>query len=276
MRESSSSLTMNEWRRLVATLCLSAAVFVTAILLTRLPVASGRLSVWWTLATAFVVGGLGASAIAVLTIRSTRQLNPGTQSVLAVAVNGLTLLSTLATATHGTPAQLMFACVLSLSVASACHWWAVVSDRESRPFESAQSTSGDAGATVSLAAAMSKMHDESLEIAQPPAHALPDHVDQTLSRYSMEGRDHLEACLRVRFEPGQQTAIVHLPIQPAMQFDPDVECEPVDGNDVRVSVDPAQPYGVRLVCRRPAPCHEAGESIVAVLISSDRAARAAA
>lgn len=273
MRESSFSFVQLEWRRLVATCCLSAAVLVTAVLLTRLPAAAGRLSTGWTLATAILVGGLGASAIAALTIGSTRPLTPGSQSLMAVTVNGLTLLSTLATSSHGGPFQLGLACLSSLTVAAACHWWAVVSNPE-RSFESNFAPAGDAPATVPLTSAINNGHDQS-SISNPPSHTLPDHVDQTLSRYTLDGRDHLEACLRVRFEAGQQTAIVHLPIQPAMNFDPEVECELVGDSDTRITVDPAQPYGVRLVCRR-SQWNEAGEAILAVLISSDRLARAAA
>jgi hypothetical protein len=272
MRESSSSLTEYEWRRLIATCCLSAAVFVAAVLLTRLPGASVRLSAWWTLATAILVGGLGALAIAALTLGSTRRLRPSTQSTLAVTVNGLTLLSTLATTVHSGPGQLALACLLSLSVAGACHYWSVVSGGERQAFKNTEMPTADEGATVSLPTAIGKAHDESDSHPQ----TLPDHVDQTLSRYTMDGRDHLEACLRVRFEAGQQTAIVHLPIQPAMQFDPEVECEPVGDSDVRINVDPAQPYGVRLVCRRPGGSTQACEAIIAVLISAERVARAAA
>jgi hypothetical protein len=270
MRESSSSSTENEWRRHVATVFLSSAVFVTAILLTRLPGATARLSPWWTLATAIIVGGLGALAIATLTIGSTRRLKSSTQSTLAVTVNGLTLLATLATTVHSGPGQLALACLLSLSIAGACHYWLVTSSGE-QAFKNTEPAS-DVTATVSMTSAINNVQNEAPESAP----TLPDHVDQTLSRYTMEGRDHLEACLRVRFEAGQQTAIVHLPIQPAMQFDPDVECESIGDSDIRITVDPAQPYGVRLVCRRPGPSTQAGETIIAVLISAERAARAAA
>ena len=55
-----------------------------------------------------------------------------------------------------------------------------------------------------------------------------------------------------------------------------LECEPIGDSDIRISVDPAQPYGVRLVCRRPGPATQSDEAVIAVLISADHAARAAA
>jgi hypothetical protein len=187
-----------------------------------------------------------------------------------VSVNALTLLATLATTSHAGPVQLGLACLSSLGVAVACHWWAILSEPESSLEDHA---TADAPATVPMAPALTR-HEESLTDDMSSV-TLPAHVDQTLSRYTLDGRDHLEACVRVRFEAGQQTAIVHLPIQPAMHFDPEVECEPVGDCDTRITVDPAQPYGVRLVCRRSS-WNEAGETVLAVLISSDRLARAAA
>ncbi|QDT56407.1 hypothetical protein Pan44_44610 [Caulifigura coniformis] len=273
-----TSLLEREWRRLGATLCFLAALFVTAVLLARLPAAPPALSAWWTLATAFVVGGLGACGIAVLQVGATSAMSAEATYALALTFSGLTSFSTLSTTRQAGPAQFAFACFLSVLASAAAVSWAAIrhSPARSAAADEPIPTAEPHAQTVAFSGIGAELGDLAEANTPAAADSLPDHIDQTLSRYVAEGRDHLEACLRVRFEPGQQTAIVHLPIQPAMQFDPEVECEPLGSEDLRITVDPAQPYGVRLVCRRPAPWIESSEAVIAVLISADRMARAAA
>ena len=181
----------------------------------------------------------------------------------AAFATGVTSIAILATTRHAGPAQLAFAWTLCLLFTATAGYWAVA---RSNPDSRVVTTSPEANSGTSV-----------IPIATPlTEQELPEHVQQTLSRYLAEGRDHLEACVRVRFEPGQQSAIIHLPIQPAMHSIPEVECEPVGDEDVRITADPIQPFGVRLVCRRPAPASLPGEAIVAVLISADTIATAAA
>jgi len=274
-----SSLLEREWRRLAGALCLLAALFVTAVLMARLSGSNQALSAWWTLATTLVVGGLGACGIAVLNIRTTAEISAEANYLLALAFSGLTAFSTLATTQQAGTWQFAFACLLSAVASATAIGWAATRSRTARVEAAPEAAASPEAPVQTVAFSGPVAGSESVaadEDSEAVAESLPDHIDQTLSRYVADGRDHLEACLRVRFEAGQQTAIVHLPIQPAMQFDPEVECEPLGSEDLRITVDPAQPYGVRLVCRRPAPWSEANESVIAVLISSDRLARAAA
>ncbi|HVJ67554.1 MAG TPA: hypothetical protein VM510_06190 [Caulifigura sp.] len=261
-----------EWRISTAAICGFAALFVTAILMTRLSITPQPLSAWWTMATALVVGGLCASSIE-LGARESSITRLG-RTAGALAGSGVTSFAILATTRQANPAQVAFACVLCVLFASTAIIWALRSELEA---ESAQQEITGRCASRSDNSPNNSTHVAASTTDRRDADSgLPDHVDQTLRRYIADRRDHLEACVRVRFQAGQQTSIVHLPIQPPMSLEPEVECEPVDDADLRITVDPAQPYGVRLVCRRSGPWTEAAESVVAVLVTADTLANAAA
>lgn len=237
-----------DWWLATATLCGFAAVFLTAVLLARLPGATQPLSAWWTMATAIFVGGLAATSLELIDRQS--MIDRTARLAGAIAASGVMSLAVLVTTRQSGPMQLALGCVLSVLFASTLIAWAL---------------------RFRLAA---EAETELPEHAQ--AVKLPDSIDQELKRYIADGRDHLEASVRVRFQAGQQTAIVHLPIQPPMAMPPEVEAETVDDADLRITVDPAQPYGIRLVCRRGAPYTETGEAVVAVLVTADLLANAAA
>lgn len=276
MRESYSL--ERRWRLVLAALSASSAVLITTVLSARLPQAPVSIPVWWTLATWIAVGGLSAITVAATRAESPAGLTSFGRLAVGIAAAGVTAVAVLATTHHAGVAQFAAACLLSaMSFAAAIGFVAMDAFAESP----ASVAPGPNTATEEAHAAATSvpviLNDEPAAQGSDSevTIALPDHIQQTSSRYIAESRDHLETCLRVRFEPGQQTAIVHVPIQPAMQCDPDVECEPVGDDDLRITVDPAQPYGIRLVCRRPAPWSEACEAVVAVLISADRMAAAA-
>ncbi|HVJ84893.1 MAG TPA: hypothetical protein VM452_04565 [Caulifigura sp.] len=253
-----------EWRPPVAALSGCAAVLVAAVLVTRLGSAPQAIAAWWTLATALLVATLSTVCVELLDQLSASSPSRSAGRIAGAAfATAVTSIAILATTRHAGPTQLAFAWTLCLLFAATAGYWAIARSNPAVEAAPASTATDSAPATLPL----EPVHTD---------HELPDHVQQTLSRYLADGRDHLEACVRVRFEPGQQSAIVHLPIQPAMYSIPDVECEPVGEDDLRITVDPIQPFGVRLVCRRPAPATLAGEAIVAVLISADRIARAAA
>jgi hypothetical protein len=261
-----------DWRLAVAAIAGCAATFVTAVLVTRLSAAPQSLSPWWTLATALLVGGLSSSCVELLERHAETPSRRMSRIVGAIFASGVTSLAILATTRQAGAVHLAFACTLSLLFSATAVGWAVGMVRQ--PGNVAHESPPGTVDTIPLAGGP-PVDERDGDFATEPetsGQGLPDHVEQTLSRYLADGKDVLEACLRVRFEPGQQTAVVHLPIQPAMQFDPEVECEPIGDDDLRITVDPAQPYGVRLVCRRPAPCTGPGESTIAVLVSADRAA----
>lgn len=253
-----------EWRLPVAAVSGCAAVFVAAVLVTRLGTAP--LPPWWTLAAALVVGCLASLCVELLQTQDSAPARRTGKILGAILASGVTSIAVLATTKQAAAGHLAFACTLCLLFSTTAIAWAfgrIGSPGASTATDSLHSSRSSDAKTIPLTTG-------------PLEDVLPDHVQQTLSRYLADGRDHLEACVRIRFEPGQQSAIVHLPIQPAMQGVPDVECEPVGEEELRITVDPAQPYGVRLLCRRPAQSKEAGEAIVSVLISADRTARAAA
>jgi hypothetical protein len=281
-----NSTSASDRRQLMAAILFSAAVFCTAVLIVRLPQSTRSLSLWWTLATAAVVGGLCAGGIALLD-RAGQMMHAGQRLVAAVLTGAITAAAILATTHQAGIGSVVVGCALAVLTLAGGIAWAAQNEIRSLV---ASVREGEAPAEPHPANAPPQNIDLPPATVQQPSpgpdlnlvseansgSSLPDHVDQTSSRYVADGRDHLETCLRVRFKPGQQTAIVHLPIQPAMNADPQVECESCDGSDLRIAVDPAQPYGVRLVCRRPAPCTEAGETVLAVLISADGAAVRAA
>lgn len=64
------------------------------------------------------------------------------------------------------------------------------------------------------------------------------------------GGELVEGTIRVRFEPGQKRAQLHVPFSPPLAGVPDVECEPVGGEALRVRVPVRQTYGIRIEARR--------------------------
>lgn len=64
------------------------------------------------------------------------------------------------------------------------------------------------------------------------------------------GGELVEGTIRVRFEPGQKRAHLHVPFQPPLPGVPDVECEAVGAEALRVKVPVRQTYGIRIDARR--------------------------
>ena len=70
-------------------------------------------------------------------------------------------------------------------------------------------------------------------------------------RLSDDGRQEIiEGEISISFAAGQKQAAVHLPFSPPLAGIPQVECEPLDGTDIRWKVTIAQPYGVRIDVHR--------------------------
>ncbi|MCA9085656.1 MAG: hypothetical protein KDA81_16460 [Planctomycetaceae bacterium] len=65
-----------------------------------------------------------------------------------------------------------------------------------------------------------------------------------------DGSELIEGTMKVRFEPGQKRANLHIPFSPPLAGVPDVECECVGGEDLRLKVPVRQSYGVRIEARR--------------------------
>jgi len=77
---------------------------------------------------------------------------------------------------------------------------------------------------------------------------------QQVSRTEQDGFDNLVGYFRCQFECGQQRAVLHVVIQPAMPNLPEVETMVVDAENVRVRLTDIKVYGVRaeIVLSQPA------------------------
>lgn len=76
--------------------------------------------------------------------------------------------------------------------------------------------------------------------------ALPD-----LERVQDEhGGELIEGVMTVRFEKDQKRANLHVPFSPPLAGMPEVECECVDGENIRLKVPVKQSYGIRIEARR--------------------------
>ncbi len=77
-----------------------------------------------------------------------------------------------------------------------------------------------------------------------------DHLDDEPLKFERIqdglGGEMIEGTIRVIFEPGQKRANLHVPFSPPLKGVPDVECEPVGSEDLRLKVPVKQPYGIRI------------------------------
>jgi len=83
-------------------------------------------------------------------------------------------------------------------------------------------------------------------------------ADVRLERVRDElGGEMIEGTIVAFFEVGQKRAHLHVPFSPPLPGLPEVECEPVGEESIRVKVAVRQPYGIRIEARRA----EASESL---------------
>lgn len=86
----------------------------------------------------------------------------------------------------------------------------------------------------------------------------PSPSDLRLERVRDElGGEMIEGTIVAFFEVGQKRAHLHVPFSPPLPGLPEVECEPVGEESIRVKVAVRQPYGIRIEARRA----EASESL---------------
>ncbi len=75
--------------------------------------------------------------------------------------------------------------------------------------------------------------------------------DATLERIRDEhGGEMIEGTIPVFFEIGQKRAHLHVPFSPPLPGLPEVECEPMGEDSIRLKVALRQPYGIRIEARR--------------------------
>jgi len=64
------------------------------------------------------------------------------------------------------------------------------------------------------------------------------------------GGETIEGTVTIRFDHGQKRANVHVPFSPPLSGRPDVECNTVDDNSIRVKVPERRAWGLRIEGRR--------------------------
>jgi len=104
----------------------------------------------------------------------------------------------------------------------------------------------------------------------------PGVSQQVTRRITPDDLDCIEALLRVTFAAGEREAVVHLPIHPPLPGVPEVECEPLEEDDVDFKVTTAQPYGVRIEVRRHTEYDDARTLAIGVALHARKTAEAAA
>jgi len=252
-------------RAKVGVTLISATVFVTVVLAARSSAMTVPVSIGWVFVTAMFVGGLNIAGLyAMLTSRTLPQ-SWEIRFALALFTSALTLFAILTITARGTVWHLGLALGLALLLVTAEVWTAVRSGRDQPGAEE-----------IAHADDPSNTFEGRVNSDEETPIVLSPDTEQQWRRWIAGGRDHLEGCVRLRFLPGQATATVHVPLQPAMPSVPDVELEPVDDVDLRISADPVLPYGVRLVCRRTTQLETELNTAIAVAISAaQQAVRAA-
>jgi hypothetical protein len=219
------------------------------------------------LSAAAVVGGLCLAGVHFFITAE-----PGTaplriRLLAALFSSAIACLATVTAASQGTALTFVCGCLLAALLLAGSLVLALLDNLPWRAFLDSLATRFRAAPSELMAAESSGAAVVAASDEDESA-ALPEGVDQSWRRWGMEGRDILDGCVRVHFEPGQATAIVHIPLQPAMMTTPHVDVEPVDDCDLRISADPVLPYGVRLTCRRSGELEAALSTAVAVQISA--------
>ena len=97
--------------------------------------------------------------------------------------------------------------------------------RDARPWQAESSVAGAAEAEDSISPGLQRSQDES-------------------------GSEVVEGVIRVRFDKGQKRANLHVPFSPPLAGMPDVECECVGDEPLRLKVPVRQSYGIRIEARR--------------------------
>lgn len=98
-------------------------------------------------------------------------------------------------------------------------------------------------------------------VQKTAAPELPQAIDQQARRANQhqaeirrtvedDGTELVEGVMPVRFDAGQKRANIHIPFSPPLHGIPEVECEPVGDEPIRLKVPVRQSYGIRIEARR--------------------------
>lgn len=82
--------------------------------------------------------------------------------------------------------------------------------------------------------------DTAITVADDPS------VQLQLCRRRTADGESIELHARLEFVAGAREAVLHVPFWPALAAPPDVECEPLEGDDIELRVTSAEPYGLRI------------------------------
>ena len=106
--------------------------------------------------------------------------------------------------------------------------------------------------------------EDSVRVAEAPRHPAFERVTDEL------GGEMIEGTVTVRFDQGQKRANVHVPFSPPLSGTPEVECDTVDDESIRVKVAERRSWGLRIEGRRTdtSDCQEAEITFSAVHVPS--------
>lgn len=107
----------------------------------------------------------------------------------------------------------------------------------------------EAAADQFFASGVSTTLPQDEHTAAPPTES-PKETASHVDRHLEDGVETVEGVLSVSFEAGQKRANLHIPFSPPLSAAPEIECESVGDEDVKLKVAVAQPWGVRVEVRR--------------------------
>ena len=88
-------------------------------------------------------------------------------------------------------------------------------------------------------------------LSEPTRSAAPQQQHKAFQRTKDKaGSELVEGVMKVHFDQGQKRANIHVPFSPPLAGMPEVECECVGGESLRLKVPVRQSYGIRIEARR--------------------------
>lgn len=109
---------------------------------------------------------------------------------------------------------------------------------------------------------------ESIRAAQSTSRAGTRLQPEVQRTKDANGDELVEGVLKVRFEKGQKRANLHVPFSPPLAGVPEVECECVDGEQLRLKVPVRQSWGIRIEARRSNADHPLESEVGFAALSS--------
>lgn len=196
--------------------------------------------------------------------------NPGPVALeSAMTMTGLAVLGPFLTACAWAGSGwvlLIWSSLLCTGALGGAAWWS----RDSAVGSRSNAATADAALPH---ASLSAPVDESEFATQTEPSLLQDGLQQRMVRRIADGCESIEVAWRIDFAPGQQLQSLHLPISPALASAPEVECEPLEGTEVDVTVGAVHTFGVRLDVRRSGDARSPANAVLGVhLRSATRAA----